>query len=577
VKTFIAALLLLAPAAFAQSADVEQLWLDPSGRGSLFVGNGRTLEQAEFRVGLAMFYTRGNLRSVDGPATTDLVQDRFGFQVFGAIGLFDWLELGANVPVFVYQSKGGALDVAQAGLGNPWLTAKVNVLDGRKPVSLSVLLGAAIPVGTSAAQGNGGFSFHPRVQLGRVFDRWQFGVELGYLHRPLTDYAPVTGFAGDKVGSQVSLAAMMATVSESGPRGELTVRGFVPTTGGAAGIEAQLGFRWDVGPVEILASAGPGFAGDNTTPSVRAYAGVAFGNVKLTQPRCVEGRPYELNDCPALDRDGDGVQNASDRAPLEPEDKDGFQDEDGAPELDNDGDGTADGDDACPLVSGPRANKGCPDTDADGDGIVDRLDTCKDAAEDRDDFEDSDGCPEPDNDRDGFADANDACPREAGIEQEKGCPAKDSDQDLVFDHEDNCPQEPGVKENAGCPAEKKQLVIITKEALKILDKVFFDSGKASIQKRSNALLDNVAQVLLVHPEIPLVQIEGHTDDVGKPEKNKKLSQDRAESVRKYLVSKGVAENRLRAVGFGQEKPAQGNETPAGKEANRRVEFNIVAP
>ena len=170
-----------------------------------------------------------------------------------------------------------------------------------------------------------------------------------------------------------------------------------------------------------------------------------------------------------------------------------------------------------------------------------------------------------------FADALDACPLIAGISQEKGCPAKDTDGDTVFDHEDNCPSEKGVVENQGCPAEKKQLVIITVEQLKILDKVYFDTGKASIQKRSNALLDNIAQVLTVHPEIGLIQIEGHSDAVGAPGQNKKLSQERAESVRAYLIKKGVGETRVRAVGFGQEKPAQRNGTPAG-----RVEFNIVS-
>ena len=62
-----------------------------------------------------------------------------------------------------------------------------------------------------------------------------------------------------------------------------------------------------------------------------------------------------------------------------------------------------------------------------------------------------------------------------------------------------------------------------------------------------------------------------------PEKNKKLSQERADSVKAYLVKKGVADGRLRSVGFGQEKPAQSNDTPAGREFNRRVEFNIVTP
>ena len=134
-----------------------------------------------------------------------------------------------------------------------------------------------------------------------------------------------------------------------------------------------------------------------------------------------------------------------------------------------------------------------------------------------------------------------------------------------------------MKDNFGCPAAKKQLVVLTAEKLKILDKVYFDTGRASIQKRSFALLDNVAQVLVVHPEIPLVQIEGHTDNTGVAEKNRKLSQERADAVKSYLAKKGVADGRLRAVGFGQDKPAESNETPAGRDNNRRVEFNLVMP
>ena len=579
MKMFIAGLLLTASLATAQavpSSDVEQLWLDPSARGSLFVGNGRTLGVTEFRVGVAGFYTHGNLRSTQAGTFADLLQDRFGFQVFGALGLTDWLELGANVPVYVYQQGATGLTLASAGLGNPWVQAKVNILDAHKPISLAVVLGLGLPLGTAAAQGNGGFEAAPRIQIGRVYDAFQFGVELGYLHRSTVDYLSLTNSSLDHVGSQLHLGVMVATVNASGPRGEFTFRGFIPLAGGLPGVEGQLGFRWALGPVELMASAGPGFGGQTTTPAVRAYFGAAFGNVAMTRPTCVEGHTYVLAECPELDRDSDGVKNGSDLAPLLPEDKDGFQDEDGAPDPDNDADGVIDTLDECPDVAGPAANKGCPDTDKDKDGVVDRLDACIDQPEDRDDFEDSDGCPEADNDRDGFANALDACPNIAGIAQEKGCPAKDTDGDGVFDHEDNCPTEKGAKENAGCPAEQKQLVIITVEQLKILDKVYFDTGKASIQKRSNALLDNIAQVLTVHPELGLIQIEGHTDSMGKPEQNKKLSQDRADAVKAYLVKKGVADNRLRAVGMGQEKPAQSNDTPAGREFNRRVEFNIVS-
>jgi outer membrane protein OmpA-like peptidoglycan-associated protein len=117
-------------------------------------------------------------------------------------------------------------------------------------------------------------------------------------------------------------------------------------------------------------------------------------------------------------------------------------------------------------------------------------------------------------------------------------------------------------------------VVVTGEKLELADKVFFDSGKATIQDRSHALLDEVAKVLTDHPEVKRVLIEGHTDSVGSAARNTKLSQARAESVRKYLVGRGVATDRLEAKGFGSARPVADNKTVAGREENRRVEFRI---
>ena len=178
-----------------------------------------------------------------------------------------------------------------------------------------------------------------------------------------------------------------------------------------------------------------------------------------------------------------------------------------------------------------------------------------------------------DRDGDGLMDGVDQCPEESGPAENRGCPDTDLDEDGVLDRLDNCPDEKGTAANQGCVA--KQLVVITQTQLKILDTVHFDTGKASIKRRSFPLLDNVAAVLLKHPKISRVRVEGHTDDRGNDEKNRTLSQARAESVRDYLVSKGVPAERLDAYGFGEEKPIADNRGSKGRAANRRVEFNIV--
>lgn len=158
-------------------------------------------------------------------------------------------------------------------------------------------------------------------------------------------------------------------------------------------------------------------------------------------PDSEDGCPLEPEDldgyrdddgCPDEDNDGDGIPDRLDLAPNLAEDFDGFEDTDGRPDRDNDLDGIADTEDACPMqpedFDGDQDQDGCPDVfvDADGDGLEDDEDDCPFQAEDLDGFEDDDGCPEPDNDLDGIADVDDDCPMEAedydGVEDEDGCP-----------------------------------------------------------------------------------------------------------------------------------------------------------
>lgn len=205
-----------------------------------------------------------------------------------------------------------------------------------------------------------------------------------------------------------------------------------------------------------------------------------------------------------------------------------------APEPDTDGDGIPDKDDRCPTVAGLASLQGCPDRD--GDGIADDAD---------------------------------ACPDKAGPAEFQGCP--DSDGDGIPDHLDRCPNEPGVASMKGCPEVNEATKKLFQRAL---TGVKFETGKATLKKESNSILDQVVKVMTDNPSYNL-EIHGHTDSQGDDAKNMKLSDDRAASVRQYLEGKGIAANRLRSFGHGEEQPVADNATAAGRAQNRRVEFKVT--
>lgn len=116
-------------------------------------------------------------------------------------------------------------------------------------------------------------------------------------------------------------------------------------------------------------------------------------------------------------------------------------------------------------------------------------------------------------------------------------------------------------------------VTITRERLVITERIYFDTNRATLRPVSLAVLDEVAEVLMAHPEIQRLRVEGHTDAQGPDLVNLRLSELRAAAVRDYLVSRGVAAERLSAVGYGETRPLEGAATP-DSELNRRVEFVI---
>ena len=261
--------------------------------------------------------------------------------------------------------------------------------------------------------------------------------------------------------------------------------------------------------------------------------------------------------CP-LDKDSDGVADYLDTCP----EVSGSKLLNGCPDKDNDG--IADADDRCPEQAGATMLRGCPD--ADGDGVADLDDTCPNTKPGT--KVDTKGCAS-DSDNDGVTDDIDRCPALAGPQGLKGCP--DTDGDGVADIDDRCPKAKGSAENKGCPEiAKVDAVRITY----IGSKIFFENNSDKLKVASLSQLDELTKILNKYEGANLT-IEGHTDYNGSDEFNQTLSQKRADSVKFYLVEKGITNSRLTGIGYGESKPIADNKTALGRAKNRRVELKTT--
>ncbi len=257
------------------------------------------------------------------------------------------------------------------------------------------------------------------------------------------------------------------------------------------------------------------------------------------------------------DTDGDGIYDKDDACP----DVAGLEAFNGCP--DTDGDGIEDSKDDCPNEAGLAELNGCPDTD--GDGVADKDDKCPTVAG----LKALAGCPDADGD--GVTDADDKCPDVAGPAANKGCPWPDTDGDGVLDKDDKCPDVKGTVANAGCPEVSAEVQKTLNEYAKT---ILFDLGKSTIKSQSEKVLGDIIGILNEYPTSKFT-VEGHTDSTGSDKLNQSLSEARALSVKEYLVENGIDEFRLSALGYGEAKPIDTNNTKAGRANNRRVEINLV--
>jgi outer membrane protein OmpA-like peptidoglycan-associated protein len=149
------------------------------------------------------------------------------------------------------------------------------------------------------------------------------------------------------------------------------------------------------------------------------------------------------------------------------------------------------------------------------------------------------------------------------------CP--DRDHDGVPDNIDRCPDAAGPIDNWGCPPYKK--LVVQRDKLELKEKLYFAWDQAVLQDVSFPVLDEVVQALNDNKGFR-VQVEGHASSEGANDHNQTLSEQRADAVLNYLVSHGIDRDRLASKGFGSSVPRDTNETIAGRENNRRVEFVV---
>jgi len=448
-------------------------------------------------VGLVLDYALNPLviRDVSQPSkpvVSDLVQNRIAANMLFEIGLFEYIGIGVDLPMLLFQNSSDLSDLAGApgidqglaavGIGDLKLAPKIRILrQDRHYVSLSLLTTVTLPTasglnfgrefsfdyGTSyLGEGPGAFSIIPELALS--IDRMGFrgAANLAYRLRPPIHYSTPRGTVevdpeiqyragvGYDIGQLPALIntgamdlpsvlvffELFGTTSDRNPFGLVgpsegqDPNAYEQQVALANSLEWLLGARWAMpwNDLFLEGGVGNGIISGFGSPDLRLFAGVRWAPTHR-------------------DRDDDGVLDDDDACPDDAEDKDGFQDADGCPDADNDSDGLPDGSDQCPDqaedVDGFADTDGCPDTDNDEDGLADDDDKCPDEAG----AIDQQGCPTRDKDGDGVPDTTDECPDEQGPADRRGCPIRDTDEDGVNDDLDECPNEAGPPARQGCP------------------------------------------------------------------------------------------------------------------------------
>jgi OOP family OmpA-OmpF porin len=525
---------------FAASASAQQTGFaidrfEPAERGSQFFvvdnldlrGAARPALGAVLDYGykpLVVYDTNGNERSA-------IVRHQTFVHLGGSLVLADRLRLGLNVPLAIYQDGDpSSLDgvsykpATEPAIGDIRLAADLRLVGTKTdPFTLAFGVRAWLPTGPSEQfAGDGAFRIAPQLLAAGDLGILTYGARLALVYR-----AHDPAFAGSELGSEL-VGAIGAGLKTTDGRFVIGPELFASSVFSGTDtffktqstpVEGLFGLHYDVTrDVRVGAGAGTGLTRGFGAPQFRGLLNLEYA--------------------PAYEK-------------LEPP----------PPQ---------------PPPPQPPPPQPLPPADADGDGVPDQVDACIDVPGVATDDPKTNGCP-PDRDGDGILDKDDACPDVKGIKTDdpktNGCPDTDRDKDGIPNDVDACPDQAGPKtddpKTTGCPR-----VFIKNGLIQILEQPKFDFNKAAIKKESDSLLTEVAKVMTEHPEVKKVRVEGHTDNVGSADYNKKLSQQRAEAVVKWLSGHGVSAGRLTAVGIGKDRPLVTNDTDLNRALNRRVEFHI---
>lgn len=480
-------LLFIAPATAQMTPrfDIQPWRPTPGPRDLLIVPQSQPMRHKSVSLGVYFGFSLDPLVLLNnqGGRQAELIRHRLEMDLMAAVGLGDWVEIGAVFPLILLQSGDNMQQIGTEGQvqsfakGDLAMLAKVAVVRRRsyaKGFGFSALLRVNAPSGdTEAFAGEGGWTFSPTLNADYRFGGGTLlAAQAGVYYRPLIEFQSVAigpSFVG-AVGAELPLVRRWGLTALGGAY--VNVSFFqAPKTAREIPAELMLGLRW-YSSIGVTFTTGLNFGADCAVgvPAFRFFISAVWV-------------PGKLNEQIAIDE---------------------FKK---------------------------------PPDDPDGDGIIGEKDLC---------------------------------PDEKGTPENDGCPERDTDRDGIIDRLDDCPNLPGRHIYNGCPR-----VYAKDDKIKILEAVHYATDQDIILPESFSVLEEVGEIIRAHPEWQEILIEGHCDIRASDAYNLDLSQRRATSVQKFLLSRGIEPQRLRAQGFGRSRPIADNTTEEGMALNRRVEFTIL--